>query len=635
MLCIVLSLSAFSLIGSATVTEKSKSYPTIMVAGYSSSSLFLKTDEGLESVWSVDLDKVLAEVLSRFAELGQSLGEAAFNHPEKFVKIGNELKDEFLKYMSMNPDGTSEYDIVSYTRDAAKAQYSYIKDNYGGIYNNETEICDDIAKWYGENGEDMIYSFHTDFRKSIVDCAKDLDELVENVLEYTGAEKVNIFAVSHGGETTSVYLSEYGRKNRVNNVVLTVPAIGGAALACDVMSRNIVFDEEEFMRFIENGMMFETDIQWLMKAQRLGFLDVLFNAIVEDIVLDVIGYWGSMWDFIPAQYYEGLKQEMLDETESAPIIAKSDYYHYELLPNMHEALSQCIENGANIYIVAGCDNASVTGLQENSDAIITVNSSTGAAVAPFGTRFADGYSCVGTTCSDKTHNHLSPAMNIDVSAGYLPEQTFLVSGLFHGMTWKDDYTISLCEKLLFSDELLDVRTDARYPQFRYSTNVCYGVTAAFDNSAEGYVSADDKYLVVRNISGKYTLRVTDVAVYGADMKITVPPATYLKPGESVSIPVKGTLPETELTVCNVVVSAKLIGSATPYITRQLTFTIMNGDAAENGSEYVSSEPQTPFDSFFSASVKVILTKLGVIFFVKMVFNFYNSVFGRLSLSSVC
>ena len=55
----------------------------------------------------------------------------------------------------------------------------------------------------------------------------------------------------------------------VHNAVLTVPAIGGAALAYDVLSENIVFDEDTLFNFIQNGMMLQEDYDWLVKASQL------------------------------------------------------------------------------------------------------------------------------------------------------------------------------------------------------------------------------------------------------------------------------------------------------------------------------------------------------------------------------
>lgn len=632
-LCIVLAFSCLGALAAANENITAKSYPTIMVAGYSSSTLYLNTENGPRQIWGLDFEKMFAAGLEYICDIGVALGESAFGHPEKFVGLSQIFKADYLEYLTMNEDGSSKYDIVSYPRTAEETSYAYLYEKYDGAIVTEPEIAATIAESYGENGYEMVYCFQTDFRKNTADCAADLDEHIENVLAYTGADKVNIYAVSHGGETTATYLALYGHKNQVYNVVMTVPAIGGAALAVDVLGANIKFDEEELMRFVENGMMFETDIQWLMKAQKLGFLDSLFNALIEGMIRSVLGYWGSMWDFMPADEYETMKAELLDPEKSAALIEKSDCYHYTILPSFSTAFADCIDNGAHIYIVAGTDNASVTGLQQNSDGIIPVSAATGAKCAPWGSRFPDGYTCSYTNCSDMSHNHLSPAMNIDASTGYLPEQTWYVSGLFHGMTWKDAYSTDLCMKLLFSDELLDVRSDDKYPQFRYSTNTCYSVYAEFDSSTPGYISGDDSVLYVTNLSEKYVLKLMDVTCYGGGISFRIPAVCYIKPGETAALKITGELLPESLVACDITMTYKLLGGVTPYGTRTQAFTIMNGETAEQGGEYVSAARKTPFDGAFSPAFSALLDFFGLTDFVKMFFNFFVALTGRLAFPS--
>lgn len=95
---------------------------------------------------------------------------------------------------------------------------------------------------------------------------------------------MNIFAVSHGGQVTATYLNLFGFKNDVDNAVMTIPAIGGAALAYDLASCNAALDEECLLRFIEHGMRWEEDYDWLVKAQQLGFLDKVINALIPYVL---------------------------------------------------------------------------------------------------------------------------------------------------------------------------------------------------------------------------------------------------------------------------------------------------------------------------------------------------------------
>lgn len=616
-LSVLLFLSLFA--PAASAADNGKAYPTIIVAGYSSSNLYI----GDTQVWKPSTNGILSLVLSNIAQIGRGLGELALQRPGYLADVVGQGMVDLAGNLAFNPDGTSVNDIRTYYQDAARTQFTYLYENEGGEQIHEKEIMADIAALYGPNGNDYVFSYQQDFRMSMVDCAATLDAYIDSVLEFTGADKVNIFAVSHGGQTVAAYLALYGlEKNVVNNVVMNVPAIGGAALAYDVMSENVVFDEETLFYFIENGQMMEEDINWLVRANQFGILDDVCNLLIHKYVKQIIGYWGSIWDFIPTEYYPVLRDEMLDPVLSAALIEKSDYFHYEILANITETLNACVDEGMNIYIVAGCGIPSVTGLQEQSDAIIRVKDSTGSECAPYGSRFNDGYLQKRTVCNNAAHNHLSPDMAIDASTGYLPDYTWYINGMYHGMSWKDQYAVDLCKKLILSDERINVNTYSEFPQFKYSSNRNYSVTATLDRSPQGYWTGEDTALTVTNLSYKYKMRLISISVDGADVAFDVKNLIYLVPHGSVTIPMKGSLPNQSLTTADITINYSLIGSITPLGSRTLVFTINNGPAAQYDASnpYVAANRDTAFDQNISGAMKTALTKLGLFDWLKMIIN---------------
>ena len=98
-----------------------------------------------------------------------------------------------------------------------------------------------------------------------------------------GAEKVNLYCVSHGGQVGATFLNLYGEKkaDKLNNVLLTVPAIGGASIAYGFFTGDIKFDEENLLYFIENGMMFENDYHWLLANENLDFIDDILHYFLN------------------------------------------------------------------------------------------------------------------------------------------------------------------------------------------------------------------------------------------------------------------------------------------------------------------------------------------------------------------
>lgn len=618
MLSITLVFTVLAPAGAAQRADV-RDYPTIIVPGYSSSDLYL---DG-EQLWGLDKDAIMDTVLSEIAQFGRGIGELALRRPDYLSDLLGQEMINYVGKLAMNPDGTSVYDVVTYDQDPAHTQFSYLRSHENGEHIHEYEIMKDIAKQYGSNGYDHLFAYQQDFRRSAVDCAATLDQYIDDVLDYTGAEKVNIIAVSHGGQTVAAYLALYGlQKNVINNLLMIVPAIGGVAPAYDLMSESAALDEETLFYYIENSELLEEDVNWLVRANQFGILDDVCNILMHRYVKRILGYWGSIWDFIPLPYYEELKQQQLDPVQSADLIAKSDTFHYEILSHITETFSACINEGMNIYIVAGAGMPSLTGMQVQSDFVVPVSSSTGAAAAPYGSRFSDGYPQSRAVCTDASHNHLSPDMCIDVSCGYLPDQTWIVNGMFHGNTWKDAYCRELCKKLFFSSERLDVTSFAEYPQFRYSSSLNYSVFATLDHSPQGYWSGEDTALTVTNLSQKYNMRLISISVEGIDAAFDLKKPVSLAPGGSCTVPLRGSIPAVSLTTADITLNYSLVKNITPLGSRTLTFTLMNGPApAYNAAApYARALHETAFDQLVPDAVEGCVDRSTVFDFLKMIFN---------------
>ncbi len=594
-------------------------YPTVIVPGYSSSDLYI---DG-EKIWGLDTDSILHTVLGKIAQFGRGLGELALQRPEYLADL---LGREMLNYvgkLAMNPDGTSVYDVETYAQDPAHTQYSYLYTQEHGHHMHEHEMMKELANEYGKNGKDFVYHYQQDFRMSQTDCAATLDRYIDDVLAYTGAKKVNLIAVSHGGQTVAAYLAMYGlRKNVVNNVLLIVPAIGGVAAAYDLMNETAVLDEETLAYYLESSQLMEEDVNWLVRANRFGILDDVCNLLMHRYVKQILGYWGSIWDFIPADRYEKLKNELLDPVQSADLIEKSDYFHYEILAHVAETFTACLDKGMNIYIVAGAGMPVLTGTQEQSDFVVSVNSSTGAKTAPYGSRFNDGYPQERAACAAGSHCHLSPDMCVDVSCGYLPDHTWIVNGMYHGTTWKDPYCRELCKTLLFSNERASVAAYAAFPQFKYSSCLSYSVTATLDRSPQGYWTGDDTALSVTNLSQKYKMQLFSVAVDGIDVCFDVKRPVFLAPGESYAVELRGAIPELCLTTADITVYYSLLGCVTPLGSRTLTFTLMNGPAPayDAAAPYCAALHQTGFDATVPERIRPLTEHSGFFDFLRMIVN---------------
>lgn len=593
-------------------------YPVIIVPGIASSPMYRIDEQTGEKihVWNIDINEILGEVRRNIIPLGKALADFAAGDVQE---LADRLGSAFVRLygdLACKDDGSSLYDLHRYHTSAAETQDSVLIEG-DSFCRFEPEIADEIAKIVGRKN---IFHFACDFRMSNIECAKELDDYIKDVKQFTGKDKVNIYAVSHGGQITGTYLSLYGSQGDVNNAVLTIPALGGALLAYDILNGGVKFDEELLLRFVQFGMMYEEDFNLLLTADRLGILDPLIDGLIP-YVHQILLNWGCMWDFVPTKYYEQLKSKLLDSTKNAEIIAESDYVHYEIMANYAQNFKKAEAAGTHISIIAGSSYPAVTGTQENSDALISVNSSTGAATAPYTQRFSDGY----TQLIDTGLYQVSPKMDIDLSCGYLPYNTWIVDELFHGMTIKDPYAFPLAEKLLLTDEIKDVTSDPNYPQFHASMSRSLGVYAAFNKSADGFLSSDDDYLTVTNLSTRSDMRILSITG-NTGLCFDYADSGVIPPGGSVKIPVSGQLDEESFIKKEVTITYAASDNITPLGERTLNFTLMNGEKAEYTTEtpYSPLNGKTVLETLAGEKLNAEISRLGLSEILNMVTNIISS-----------
>ncbi len=626
-----MSLAAFA----GQYADENNTYPVIMVSGYSSSSLRLFDEETGEEIhaWGNTGDQIMTALDEYKEELIAAAAEfVATGDISPALEVVGVAFNWVFDNLRCNPDGSSIKELSTYLNTAEETNWANIQKNYpDGEHNEETDMMKLLTE---EIGAENLYLFTCDFRKGPVEIAERMRAYIDDVIAYHNrdkaekdkVDKVNILAVSHGGQTTGTYLTLYGYEGKVNNAVLTVPALGGASLAYDLFKGDAKLDEYGLLTYIEHGMRWEEDYHVLLEAEQLGFVDALVDELVPQII-GIVQYWQSLWDFMPLENYEEIKALYLDPVESAELIKKSDYMHYEIMSPKGEnyygkGFKKAQAAGTNIYITAGYNAKSVSGGEVTSDAIIPTAGATGATVAPYGERFADGYK----QKADTGYYQVSPSMTVDASTGYLPHHTWYVENYYHGMTFWDNYTKDLLFTLLLSSDSFDAHTMEGFPQFHATTNPSHGVHAMFNKSTEGYLSSDDTALTVTNCSWVNDITVMAINSRGLDLDFDFEPFK-LAPGESKEIAFSGTIPE--VSVQNFEINIAFANSTiTPVSDRTLDFTIMNGPSAEyNENEpYVNADLPKELDEVIGEKATALLKKLGIRNTAATVYNILMKLF---------
>ncbi|MBQ6020393.1 MAG: hypothetical protein IJL26_09475 [Clostridia bacterium] len=581
-LCAVLLLSALPTAFASFDRNDLNGYPVVIVPGFMNAQMHVENEDGTtEKAWLGGFDEALK---TAGLSAGKLIADGVSYGLGKENDLGRTLApvvNSVIEKLACNPDGTSKYNVVTDVPPTAEAsRWSNLRDEDLTLQ----DYIDDIIS------TDDIYICFTDFRMDPADNAKILDQLIDDIIKTTGCKKVNLLAQSYGGQVTGAYLSMYAATagEKINSAVLMCPALGGAAVAEDFLTGDLDIEEEELVKFIEYSVNMEYDFHKLLASQPLGFLDGLAEEVLPTFT-DVAQSWLSVWDFLPYESYK----DMIDLLHpDQRIVEKTTWFHENIVKNYSKNLKKAQRSGVNITIVAGAGIRCVTGSNVNSDAIIPVAGATGATVAPYGQRFNDGYTCKYTVCKNKGHNHLSPSMEIDASTCYLPENTWIADGYYHGQEMKDSATKDLVlTQLLTNHPIKDVHSDPAHPQFHAADGRASKVFAAFDNSVEGYLGSGDTALVVRNCTHESAIFITDITVRGADISFLAP-FKYIPEDGSASFAFAGEVPAQSLTRAAVTVSYIVIGlTPTPLAQRTFDFTLMNGDAPE----YDAENPYAPAD----------------------------------------
>lgn len=496
-------------------------HPLIFIQGYSGPKLI--RDRGLETeeqVWTFDPLDVVGNVGLNLFDIIGSVADYAKGDTAPFVECFRNLTAEWFDNISMNPDGTSKYNISSYPYYIEEANVKYINEEKNGKYlpMTEGEFIEDLSRTIPE---DRIYIFNTDWRRSHLDNCEHLMKFIDEVLEYTGSDKVDLYGMSHGGQLVATYLYYHGTEGKVDNAVMNSPAIGGTSLVMELLGEDpVAFDLNELLRF--GGVMLHTelDLRWLGNILPAEFLNSLLKTAFNEVLLPYVIRFGSIWDLMDTETYVKLRDVYLDPVENAKIIEKADKMHFECMPNMSEGLKKAQAAGVNIGILANYGSHIGTGKEVDSDFIIDTVNTSGATPAAFGERFPEGYKQLNTTCTDPTHNHVSPTRTLDASTCYLPENTWFNYEQYHTQTWWDTYTRALLLELVLTDNIKDVHSDPRFPQFEIAQSPLDGVYAKYNGpQSSGYYSDSSDTITLRNLS-EAAIEIQSVTINGKAVDIS-------------------------------------------------------------------------------------------------------------------
>ncbi|MBR5619981.1 MAG: alpha/beta hydrolase, partial [Clostridia bacterium] len=392
LLCVVL-LAAF--LPYAHAAEKK---PVVFVAGYTSARLYMDRGTPNEKrVWKQDIaGKILDAVKSELPKIALEAAPTAVGIFDPLFDTLEPYVNELIEPLRMNDDGSSKYAVEVYPHAVADTRLDRLREI--GYYPDH----DSLVALGKAAGEKNVYCCTLDWRLGQVDNAAVLDAYIRDVLQKTGAEKVDLMGVSYGGQVCGSYLSLYGG-NSVERVVLQCPALDGSSIVPQLLSGDdFTIAWEDLLELVRAFKKDEKAYGALSTLVPNAFLCRFLRAFLDRFLIDFFNNFGSVWDLVPREEYPALREKLLRDGSHDEMIRKSDVWHNEVAANMTQTLRTLQAEGVDTAIVAGYGWALAVDNGHTSDGVIDTVSMTGAECAPLGKTLSSDKQQSTTVSADGT-----------------------------------------------------------------------------------------------------------------------------------------------------------------------------------------------------------------------------------------
>ena len=351
---------------------------------------------------------------------------------------------------------------------------------------------------------DHLYYFTYNSFGNHIDVTKELYDYIQMVKEQTGHDKINLVPISQGGTFANAIFDYYPEvMDSLHKVLYIVPALDGSTIIGDVFTGNIEFLDPEFVYngFLENLGLLDKDTAKIIEiALRILPDEVLMTSLekaVGTLVEDVMIRSTSMWALCPSGNYLEAAEKYLSAPEMASI-KEQTYKYYQAQLHSDDNIKKLLDKGVQVFNVAEYNfpmiDVGSTWDTQNADFIIHLDStSMGAYAANVGETLPEDYVQKNTYCSNPEHNHISPDRVVDASAGVLADTTFYFVGQRHDLTQHNDVILEIAMELIAHDDITDVYSDPRFPQFNTDrdTRNLYTLLESAEDFDTASLSAED------------------------------------------------------------------------------------------------------------------------------------------------
>ncbi|MBQ7116391.1 MAG: alpha/beta fold hydrolase [Clostridia bacterium] len=517
-LAITLTVVAFVVPVSAA-----KVYPLVIVDGIFSTKLYKNFGTADEAeVFATDdaaLEAMIKDIGDAFIK---SCVKYGINNKD-YDKLADELLPVVNKYIEpigFDKNGKPIDDTVGFYQNT-EPMSEYTDEE-------KAELSPFAAAYAEEFGEENVYNFSYDWRKSPIDSADEFDEYIKTIQDETGAKKVNVVAHSMGANIVLAYLAAFGGSS-INNLVFTSPAWQGTSLAGNIAINNIEFDMftvENYLVQLANGSatthIAAFAISYLATKEDLSeeyFGDInqavagILPRLYSDTIIPYIAGMPGFWSLVPDDYYEDGKDFLYGETIKASYEKKIDAYN-TIQKKAKSIIKDAKADGMRFGIVVGynCQMIPISDEYEQSDTIIDVKYASGGATCSKYLQAFDDWTNIYSQKVKCGHNHVSWDYKVDASTCMFPKHTWFYKNLQHNAYNVDEGTTDVVIWLLSAERQYSVFTDKEnYPQFSLYNTYKRKVTPIpmdqiiGDINNSGAITTDDARIALKVAAGQQKL----------------------------------------------------------------------------------------------------------------------------------
>lgn len=477
-LCAIMSLSVFAVSGSAKEPCDCPNAPTIIVPGLMQSSTYLYNEDGTINedydapFFMEDTDSIVNQAVSTLLGPLFSVLLTQNDKDGKFAQgVADVLGSVIGEKLRCDANGNPVYNIDAVHYKGSYAECSTLEQMH-------ILSCVPVQEYLDIAGEDHFYYYSFNSFGNLDKITAGLYDLIQQVKEETGHDKINIVPISQGGVIMNNLLEYYPDVvDSFKRIIYVVPCLDGTSIMSDIYVNGLIDDPEALYGYLIPGLMGDDMTSKLIRiALRIlpqAVLQDVLDRAIDTLINDYLGNITTIWGFTKNKDYEVVREKYLMGDDKAEIRRQADSYHQARL-NSDKNILAAIDKGVEVFNIVDYNYALYPIVDSwddiNADGVIDLDStSMGAHAAAVGETLPEGYAQQGNsfgTCSDPTHNHIDPHNVVDASTGLLPDHTFYYYNGNHEATGRNDSLINLIIKLLYDDNFKDVYSyPEMYPQF--------------------------------------------------------------------------------------------------------------------------------------------------------------------------